>query len=743
MIIQPINTVRHDQHAEVGGKALSLARLSKAGVSIPLSAVIPAQVYGQYLAETSLGAKLSMELGRKEFSQMRWEELWDAALRIRNLFLTTPLPESLEMQLCAGIEDLFGDRPLVIRSSAPGEDSGQASFAGLHESVVHVRGRKKQLQAVRTVWASLWSDRALLYRQELGLSVEKSRMAVVVQELMAGRVSGVGFSTAPEESQQMAIEAVYGLNQGLVDGSVEPDSWRLHRTTLEIEAYTAAEKTQKLVPRGEGLAVVDTSPHEKTTPVLDSAECVRVAQTLRMLEDTFEAPQDCEWTIRGDDLILLQARPITRQRSEDNRQWYLGLHRSMENLKTLQRRIEEEILPAIEATAAAFAEVDPAELSDADLCETFAERLCARREWEEVYRRDCIPMAHGIRLFGAFYTDTVQPDDPFEFMELLRGNSLRAVARNQRLMETARALVETPEAVSSAAVAAIAEEIGLSVYQAQGVMMELGAGPVVSQSQGAQELEAAFRRQFSPEELPVAEEYLAMGRASYRLRDDDNISLEQLLRQVSFAEEEVRRRNAQHPRSDFAALLAQAEKEQDMLRSPSLTDEKSSASTARARQLQGQPASPGIATGVSRVVRTQADLSGFQRGEILVCDAIDPAMTFIVPLAGAIVERRGGMLIHGAIIAREYGIPCVSGVARVADIVETGEELTVDGNLGLVFLEVSRESSPVPIENTPFVVSWMMPPRDTTAKAHLRYRPPSLVYAECIFLYTINKREKL
>jgi pyruvate,water dikinase len=85
------------------------------------------------------------------------------------------------------------------------------------------------------------------------------------------------------------------------------------------------------------------------------------------------------------------------------------------------------------------------------------------------------------------------------------------------------------------------------------------------------------------------------------------------------------------------------------------------------------------------VIRSKKDLSDFQRGEILVCDAIDPAMTFIVPLAAGIVERRGGMLIHGAIIAREYGIPCVSGIAAAADIINTGDRLTIDGHLGLVF----------------------------------------------------------
>jgi phosphoenolpyruvate synthase/pyruvate phosphate dikinase len=102
------------------------------------------------------------------------------------------------------------------------------------------------------------------------------------------------------------------------------------------------------------------------------------------------------------------------------------------------------------------------------------------------------------------------------------------------------------------------------------------------------------------------------------------------------------------------------------------------------RQLTGQPAGPGLASGLARTIRGPADLALFRAGEILVCDAVQPAMTHLVPLAAAVVERRGGMLIHGAIIARELGIPCVNGVANAIERVTNGELLIVDGYLGIV-----------------------------------------------------------
>jgi len=108
------------------------------------------------------------------------------------------------------------------------------------------------------------------------------------------------------------------------------------------------------------------------------------------------------------------------------------------------------------------------------------------------------------------------------------------------------------------------------------------------------------------------------------------------------------------------------------------------------RQLVGQPAAHGLASGSVRVIRDPEDLGSFHAGEVLVCDAIQPMMTHLVPLAAAVVERRGGMLIHGAIIARELGIPCVNGVANVVDLLQNGDGVTVDGYLGIVTLGVAE-----------------------------------------------------
>jgi pyruvate,water dikinase len=181
---------------------------------------------------------------------------------------------------------------------------------------------------------------------------------------------------------------------------------------------------------------------------------------------------------------------------------------------------------------------------------------------------------------------------------------------------------------------------------------------------------------------------LDLGRSSYRLRDDDNIYLGRIEAQVHRAVREAQARLGRNPSPEEASLLrdAIACMPSDKPATAVATPDGVSGSGLRARQLVGQPAGPGVARGPVRVVAAARDLKDFQAGEILVCDAVDPNMTFVVPLAAAVVERRGGMLIHGAIIAREYGLPCVTGVPDVLQFIRSGDIVTVDGYLGQVIL---------------------------------------------------------
>jgi pyruvate,water dikinase len=210
-------------------------------------------------------------------------------------------------------------------------------------------------------------------------------------------------------------------------------------------------------------------------------------------------------------------------------------------------------------------------------------------------------------------------------------------------------------------------------------------------------LEQHFLEAVGPQRREEAMEVLTIGRLSWRLRDDDNVLVgrleSQLLRALEIAADRLRAagRLPEGAHVSIAAASELAEALRDTLRWPVILPEPQTQASAASgavgespRQLVGQPAAPGLATGQVRRVRHTQDLGRFHAGEVLVCDAIQPTMTHLVPLACAIVERRGGMLIHGAIIARELGIPCVNGIADAVELLEDGEIVSVDGYLGIV-----------------------------------------------------------
>ena len=146
-----LKEIRESDRAVVGGKGFALARLVEAGLRVPRALCVTTEAYDQFMAATGLRDLIHFELLRKPFEEMRWEEIWDTALRIRNLFLKTDFPPELSRELLPTITKRFGDTAVSVRSSAPGEDSAQRSFAGLHDSFINVRGATAVLEHIRRV----------------------------------------------------------------------------------------------------------------------------------------------------------------------------------------------------------------------------------------------------------------------------------------------------------------------------------------------------------------------------------------------------------------------------------------------------------------------------------------------------------------------------------------------------------------------------------------------------------------
>ncbi len=770
-------TARQEQLA--GGKAAKLAALAAAGHRIPAGFCITTAAYQRFLAHNRLTRPIDMELGRKSLATMRWEEIWDAALRIRTAFLRAPVPGDVAAAII-GAAAPWSAAPLAVRSSAVGEDSKDRSFAGLHESIVGVSGSEALLDAVRVVWASLWSDAALLYRKELELDPTRSVMAVVVQELLIRDRSGVAFGRDPRDAglERQIVEAVPGLCRDLVDGAVDPDRWVLDRASGEVIEWRAGVREEE----GAG------------APLLEAQDLENLHHTLTALEEQFGWPPDIEWTGRAGDFVLLQARPVTRPQSldpdEEKRAWYLSLRPGRARLADLCRRVTEELIPELEQTGRAFAAQSIDDLPDEQLAQALDARREAQARWKKIYWDEFIPFAHGVRQLGTYYNDTVKPDDPYEFIGLLRHQPMLATERSEALEELARALARqtvVASAVRRVLAETSAQPLGMTTLREQlreipggrefsvafekvltrhldivyggerlsnrpdlalhmvlelterrGQTKETDAEPFDAVAPGAQgnigaageggtagdsdatgdggragtidaaggsgDLEARLLAAVGVERHEEARSVIEVARLSWRLRDDDNVLMgrleHELLRAVKLAADRLAQASRLDPGAgvsgDDAAHLAGA------LRDPTgaaitLPARALQADSAKhtgqdaaetagvsPRQLTGQPAAPGLATATARTVKGPEDLKVFRAGEVLICDAIQPTMSHVVPLAAAIVERRGGMLIHGAIIARELGIPCVNGVSEAVLSIASGEVVTVDGHLGIV-----------------------------------------------------------
>ncbi len=722
-----------------GGKAGSLARLCRAGYAVPRGFCLTTRAYEEFVEVSGIRATIAMEMGRKRIDEMRWEEIWDAALRIRAMFVGHPLSDALREAIADAVRELDPSVSLAVRSSAVGEDSAGRSFAGLHESVLGVRGARGVEDAIPIVWASLWSDAALLYREELDLDPARSRMAVVVQEMVEADRSGVAFARDPRSpgAERAIVESVAGPCQLLVDGEVDPDRWELDRQSGRVLAWRAGE-------REDGSEAV---------PLLEARDLERVLEILLSIEELFGWPPDMEWTGRHDSLKVLQARPITTAATDDERSWYLTLRPGEARLRELRRRVADELIPELEAEGQALADEPLEQLDDRGLAEAIERRAEAVRRWKKTYWDEFIPFAHGVRHLATCYNDAVRPEDPYEFVALLQDQPLLAVERNRAIEGLARRLAQ--EAPLRTAVEELIERhagaLSGPILRRELTGMARGADRFLREfeSLGERFLDIAYdhqRLQDRPEPLlrnvvelsrrleervggtpdPVVSaaalekrwldavdprrhdqvrEIIDTGRVSWKLRDDDNLLVARLQSQLLRALEEGARRLRRRGGLDGEGRLTegQAEALAGALRDPSAEPvrieapvEEPRPETSRhhpgetPRQLVGQPASPGVATGTVRCVRGRDDLGSFRRGEVLVCDAIQPTMTHLVPLASAIVERRGGMLIHGAIIARELGIPCVNGVRGAAETLATGDFVTVDGHLGIVTVGMAR-----------------------------------------------------
>ena len=311
--IEPFETSNDDLDL-LGGKGRSLTHLVNRGFHVPMGFHVTTEAYRQFVANNDLQEKI-LALAKPTLKNRR-ASFEDSATRIQALFEAVQVSDSICNAISAAYANLNRDNSAVaVRSSANAEDLPGLSFAGQQETYLNVRGSGEVVAAVKRCWASLWTPQALNYRHQNGIDQNSVAMSVVVQNLIPAQVAGILFTANPAtgERSEMVINASYGLGEAVVSGQITPDTFIVDRKDGSIKESMIGTKHMKVeVGEGQGTTNEDVPSDLQGAAVLNQDQVRHLWETAeKVLELYGSVPQDIEWAIYGEELHLLQSRPIT------------------------------------------------------------------------------------------------------------------------------------------------------------------------------------------------------------------------------------------------------------------------------------------------------------------------------------------------------------------------------------------------------------------------------------------------
>ena len=315
-LILDLKSIRKDMLSVAGGKGANLGELIAFGIRVPPGFVITSNAYKYFIEYNNLKEKI------KEILEKEPDEE-SASEKIRSLILSALVPKDLEESIYKGYDSLskmVGKEVLVaVRSSATAEDIAEASFAGQQDTYLNV-SRSELIEAVKKVWASLYTARAISYRKAKSIDQLNISMAVVVQKMVNSRSAGVMFTLHPSTGDRnyIVIESSWGLGESVVGGKVTPDEVVIEKSSLKIVERRLSHKTSKIVydPVARKNKTVQLTGEEADTMSINDEEAIELAKLALKIEEHYGRPMDIEWAIDSDlkfpdNVFIVQARPET------------------------------------------------------------------------------------------------------------------------------------------------------------------------------------------------------------------------------------------------------------------------------------------------------------------------------------------------------------------------------------------------------------------------------------------------
>ncbi len=313
-LVVPFSEIGAGDLPRVGGKGANLGILSSAGLPVPGGFCLTTTAYRRFIASSSEYPRLVAELEAIDADDV------DAVRRIggelREHLRSLDMPPAIHSALVAAWREEGEHLAYAVRSSATAEDLPDASFAGQQDTYLNVVGEASLASQVQACWASLYTDRAILYRRKNGIPHDETALSVVVQRMVQPAKAGILFTADPVTGhrQRTVIDAGFGLGEALVSGLVNADLYRVERRTGELLECRIGDKHLAIVSLpGGGTEERLLSPEERSARVLDDGEVATLVDLGEQVERLYGgAPQDIEWCITAEgEAFVLQARPIT------------------------------------------------------------------------------------------------------------------------------------------------------------------------------------------------------------------------------------------------------------------------------------------------------------------------------------------------------------------------------------------------------------------------------------------------
>ncbi|WP_066397926.1 phosphoenolpyruvate synthase [Neobacillus mesonae] len=295
----------------VGGKALNLGKLSKIQeIKVPEGFCITTVGYQKAIEQNETFQALLDQLTKLKVEYR--DQISEISRKIRQIIMEVEIPSDVACSVTDYLTQFGDQHAYAVRSSATAEDLPHASFAGQQDTYLNIVGKEAILHHIKKCWASLFTDRAVIYRIQNGFDHRQVYLSVIVQRMVFPQASGILFTADPITSNRklLSIDASFGLGEAMVSGLVSADCYKVQKDQI-VDKMIATKKLAIYARKEGGTETVPIDPDQQKKQTLTEQQILQLARIGRQIEAYFGCPQDIEWCLVDDTIYIVQSRPIT------------------------------------------------------------------------------------------------------------------------------------------------------------------------------------------------------------------------------------------------------------------------------------------------------------------------------------------------------------------------------------------------------------------------------------------------